>query len=128
MYRDFHKLRKFCDKILLEEYERRYEQFEKGQGKKSFHNIVDCMCQHNYKCKKNTNMKDIISNDMITGNIKLLGSAAIDTTLNTSTTGIMHMAQNYQSYLTKIRLGGLKNYKEMESNKTLDLVNKELLR
>jgi len=69
MYRDYHKLKKFLYKIILKEYERRYEQFEKGEGKKSFHNIVDCMCQHNYKCKKNNNTKDIIGDDLIVGNL-----------------------------------------------------------
>jgi len=57
-----------------------------------------------------------------------LGSAAVDTSINASTNGIMHMAQKFESYLTKIRLGGLKNYREIESNKTLENVIKEVMR
>lgn len=128
IYRDQKAIKSFIEILIFAEYEKRYQGLEKNTTMSPSKNIIDLMCEHNYKCFQNNNTIDILSKDIIVGNIIAFAFAAVDTSLQASTNGLMHIAQNYQDYFNKIEFEGLKSLSEIKNNHTLELVIKEILR
>jgi len=91
-------------------------------------NIIDLMINHNIKCTKNNNQEELITNHQIIGHIIAFQFAGKDTTLHTTTSGLMHMAKNDNGWFKKIIEDGIGNLDQIMSNKSLDNVINEILR
>ena len=91
-------------------------------------NILDLMVEHNHDCLKTNNHKDIIKNKIIVGNITAFLFAGFDTSLLTTSSGIMHIAQSHQDIISKLRKEGLQDMNSIKKNNYLNLVMKEVLR
>jgi len=123
-YRDHKILEKFVHEKILEIYKRRYNAAKNTETKHT--NIIDIMIDHNKECIKNDRKEDLISDTFIVENAIAFMFAGIDTTLQTSTSGLMWMAQGHQEWFEKIRSEGLSTFAEYEKNRSLDFCIKEM--
>ena len=128
IYRNQKVLKKFVDKIISDLYEKRYNEYSKSNTKSRSMNIIDLIVEHNHDCAKENNYKDILCNKKIVGDITAFLFAGSDTSLLTSISGIMHIAQNHQDIISKLRKEGLQDLDGIKKNNYLDLVMKEVLR
>ena len=86
------------------------------------------MINHNKSCLKNGNTKDIMSEEVIIGNMFAFQFAGYDTSLLASTTGITLMSHKFMGWFQKIRDDGVEGIDQLCSNKSLENYIKEVLR
>ena len=128
IYRDHKALTKFMNKIIIDFYQKRYNEYVQTGAKSKYVNIIDLIIEHNYNCIKNKNHKDILDNEQVIGSIIAFSFAGFDTSLQTSSSCIMWTAKNHQNWLDKIRNEGVDNLEKIKVNHSLELVMKETLR
>ena len=128
IYRDHKVLTEFINKIVMDVYEKRYNEYVKNGSKAKYVNIIDLLVEHNYNCTQNKNHKDIQSREQIIGSINVFVFAGLDTSLQTSTSCIMHTAKNHQDWISKIKNEGVETLEKIRVNHSLELVIQETLR
>ena len=125
--RGYNKLLEITNKKILGLYYQRYNEFDE-ESKASRMNIVDIMVYHNKKCLKNGKKDEIIEDDFVVGNLTAFLFGGYDSSVNSSVSCLMRMAQSHQDWIEKIKNDGVDNITKVQSNHSLDLTVKEALR
>lgn len=129
VYRTFNRISELTNKYLLDLYNERYNKYDESDLKNAINlNIIDLMIAHNKKCQKTNKLEDIIDEENIIGNFKTLIFGGYDTSLTSSISCLMTMAQKNRDWIKKIQKDGLDSISSIESNQSLDLAIKEVLR
>lgn len=115
----------FLLKMLLQIYEKRYNEFDENTKAT---NIMDMMCCHNKKCAKDGRKEEIFGEKVIYKTIQAFFGAGYETALSASISGVMWMSQNHQDWIERIRNEGISTMDEILNNDPLELCYKEILR
>ena len=125
VYRTFNRISEVTNKYLMSLYNEKYDKYDE---KNQIMSTIDLMISHNKKCQKTNNLKDIIDEENIIGNFKTLIFGGFDTSITSSVSCLMTMAQKHRNWIEKIQNDGLDNLRSIESNQSLGLCIKEILR
>jgi cytochrome P450 len=124
-----HLVKRILDKKIMGVYNKRYAEHVLDAGKQDDSgNLIDIMVQHNKKCLADGNSQELLTDDNIIGDVMVFIFAGIITTLQSSTSCLMHCTKSYPEWLDKIRADGVESLDAIMKNKSLDLVMKETLR
>jgi cytochrome P450 len=124
-----HLVKKIIDKKIMSVYNKRYAEnvFDAGKQDDS-KNVIDIMVHHNKKCLADGNNQELLTDVDIVGDVMAFLNGGVDTSVNTSTSCLLHCTKSYPEWLDKIKADGVENLDAILNNKSLDLVIKETLR
>jgi hypothetical protein len=124
-----HLVNKILENKITSVYNKRYAEhlYEAGKQDNS-KNIIDLMVHHNKKCLADGNSQELLTDKDIIGDVMIFIFAGLDTSLQASTSCLLHLTKTYPEWLDKIKGDGLGSLDAIMNNKSLDLVMKETLR
>ena len=124
-----HLVKRILDKKIMGVYNKRYAEHVLEAGKQeNSENLIDIMVQHNKKCLADGNSQEQLIDVDIIGDVMVFIFAGIITSLQSSTSCLMHCTKSYPEWLDKIKADGVESLDAIMNNKSLDLVMKETLR
>jgi hypothetical protein len=124
-----HLVKKILDNKIMNVYNKRYAEhvFDAGNQDDS-ENIIDLMVHHNKKCLADGRSREQLTNKDIMGDVMIFMFAGLDTSLQASTSCLLHLTKTYPEWLYKIKKDEVGSLDAIMNNKSLDLVMKETLR
>jgi cytochrome P450 len=124
-----HLVKKILDKKIMSLYNQRYAEhvFDAGKQDES-ENIIDLVVHHNKKCVADGRTKEQLTDKDIIGDVMIFIFAGLDTSLQASTSCLLHLTKTYPAWSDRIKGDGLESLDAIMNNKSLDLVMKETLR
>jgi hypothetical protein len=124
-----HLVKKIIDRKIMSVYNKRYAEHVFDAGKQDdSENIIDLVVHHNKKCLADGRSQELLTDIDIIGDVMIFLFAGLDTSLQASTSCLLHCTKSYPEWLEKIKKDGLKSLDAIMNNKSLDLVMKETLR
>jgi hypothetical protein len=124
-----HLVKKILDKKMMSLYNQRYAEHVFDAGKQDdSENIIDLVVHHNKKCVAEGRTQELLTDKDIIGDVMIFIFAGLDTSLQASTSCLLHLTKTYPEWLDKIKGDGLESLDAIMNNKSLDLVMKETLR
>jgi hypothetical protein len=124
-----HLVKKILDKKIMSVYNQRCAEhvFDAGNDD-DYENIIDLVVHHNKKCLAEGRSQEQLTDKDIIGDVAAFMFAGLDTSLQASTSCLLHLTKSYPEWLDKIKGDGLESLDAIMNNKSLDLVMKETLR
>jgi cytochrome P450 len=124
-----HLVKKILGRKIMSLYTKRYAEhvFEDGKQDDS-KNVIDLVVHHNKKCLADGNSQELLTDDDIIGDVMAFLLTGLDTSLQTSTSCLLHCTKSYPEWLDKIKAEGVETLDAIMNNKSLDLVFKETIR
>ena len=124
-----HLVKKILDRKIMSVYNKRYAEHVFDAGKQDdSENIIDLVVHHNKKCLADGNSQEILTDNDIIGDVMIFIFAGLDTSLQASTSCLLHCTKSYPEWLDKIKADGVESLDAIMENKSLALVMKETLR
>jgi hypothetical protein len=124
-----HLVKKILDSKIMSLYNKRYAEHVFDASKQdNSENIIDIVVHHNKKCLADGNSQEVLTNKDIIGDVMVFLFAGLDTSLQASTSCLLHCTKSYPEWLEKIKTDGVGSLDAIMKNKSLDLVMKETLR
>jgi hypothetical protein len=124
-----HLVKKILDKKIMDVYNKRYAEHVFDAGKQDDSKCVfDLMVDHNKKCLADGNSRELLKDVDIIGDVMAFLLTGLDTSLQSSTSCLLHCTKSYPEWLDKIKADGVESLDAIMNNKSLDLVMKETLR
>jgi cytochrome P450 len=124
-----HLVKKILDKKIMSVYNQRYAEHVFDAGKQDdSENIIDYVVHHNKKCVAEGRTQEQLTDKDIIGDVMIFTFGGLDTSLQASTSCLLHLTKSYPEWLDKIKGDGLESLDAIMNNKSLDLVMKETLR
>jgi hypothetical protein len=124
-----HLVKRILGRKIISLYNKRYAEhiFEAGKQDDS-KNVIDLVIHHNKKCLADGNSQELLTDDDIIGDIMAFLLTGLDTSLQASTSCLLHCTKSYPEWLDKIKADGVETLDAIMNNKSLDLVMKETIR
>jgi hypothetical protein len=124
-----HLVKKILDSRIMSVYNKRYAEHVFNAGKQDdSDNIIDLVVHHNKKCLADGRSQELLTDTDIIGDVMVFIFAGLDTSLQASTSCLLHCTKSYPEWLDKIKADGVGSLDAIMNNKSLDLVMKETLR
>jgi cytochrome P450 len=124
-----HLVKKILDTKIMSVYNKRYAEHVFDAGKQDdSENIIDLVVHHNKKCLADGNNQELLTDVDIIGDVMIFLFAGLDTSLQASTSCLLHCTKSYPEWLDKIKADGIETLDAIMNNKSLELVMKETLR
>jgi cytochrome P450 len=124
-----HLVKKILDNKIMSIYNKRYAEHVHEAGKQDeSESIIDLVVQHNKKCLADGRTQEQLTDKDIIGDVMIFVLAGLDTSLQASTSCLLHCSKSYPEWLDKIKGDGLGSLDAIMNNKSLDLVMNETLR
>jgi hypothetical protein len=124
-----HLVKNILDNKIMSVYKKRYAEHVHEAGKQDdSENIIDLVVHHNKKCLADGRSQEQLTDKDIIGDVMMFVFAGLDTSLQASTSCLLHLTKTYPEWSEKIKGDGLGSLDAIMNNKSLDLVMKESLR
>ena len=124
-----HLVKKILDRKIMSVYNKRYQEHVFDAGKQDdSENIIDLLVHHNKKCLADGRSQELLTDTDIIGDVMIFLFAGLDTSLQASTSCLLHCTKSYPEWLDKIKADGVGSLDAIMNNNSLDLVMKETLR
>jgi hypothetical protein len=128
-WKNHYALSDVVDAKIMEFWFKRKAEIESNSSQKNEpKNIIDCMINHNKKCKAMGTEKDMLQPKEIIGDVIGFLFAGIDTSSETTLTSLCYLTEKYPEWVPKIRKEGLKSLDEIFGNQTMRACVSEIMR
>ena len=128
-WKDHYALRDVVDAKIMEFWFKRKAEVESNPSLQNEpRNIIDCIINHNKKCRAMGTEQDMLQPKDITGDVIAFLFAGVDTSSETALTSLCYLTGKYPEWPQKIRKEGLGSLDEIFENQTMDACISEITR